>query len=180
MFLFFEPLTLVLCSSAHHFLLLFVHLRNCCSAALGSRKTRAEDASATRVVALRLCMKWTRRTTSFPSYLQEKQHLQHQNLDRILIFLMEKSSILPNCICFVFYSSSQCLKVLRNVSFAILPIHKLHLTNFLLFFANIFQLAVWSGIQNPVSKIESIPFLGEIRPMRLARGVFDPQSAFLC
>ena len=166
MFLFFEPLTLVLCSSAHHFLLLFVHLRNCCSAALGSRKTRAEDASATRVVALRLCMKWTRRTTSFPSYLQEKQHLQHQNLDRILIFLMEKSSILPNCICSVFYSFSQCLKVLRNVSFAILPIHKLHLTNFLLyfssndtfltnfqhswlcnisycFFAYIFQLAVW-------------------------------------
>jgi len=143
MFLFFEPLTLVLCSSAHHFLLLFVHLRNCCSAALGSRKTRAEDASATRVVALRLCMKWTRRTTSFPSYLQEKQHLQHQNLDRILIFLMEKSSILPNCICSVFYSFSQCLKVLRNVSFAILPINKLHLTNFFLFFANIFQLAVW-------------------------------------
>ena len=64
-----------------HIILLFVHLRNCISATLVQRAS----SFATRVVALRLCMKWTRRT-SFRS-LRKEQHLGHQNLDRKPHFL---------------------------------------------------------------------------------------------
>lgn len=79
-----------------HIILLFVHLRNCISATLVHRAS----SFATRVVALRLCMKWTRRT-SFRS-LRKEQHLGHQNLDRKPHFLngFPQHFFFWCCICF--------------------------------------------------------------------------------
>ena len=101
---------------------------------------------------------------------QEKQHLQHQNLDRILIYLMETSSILPNCICSVFYTYNAILPFF--FVFLLIWDHFRQFSNtvayavFFLYFTFFFNWQSDMVYKSRGSKIQSIPFLGEIRPKR--------------